>query len=184
MLQSVPNSCGNHFLSILRHAATNCYRLSARAAVIFCFFCFLGEGEKIPKNKKAPQLSFDWSYHRAVISGCSGPSLSPIRVQGSFAVKCMKRLWELSGERWRREFKIGLDRSSVKQLSEKRIYVWRSEATSSGRCDYDGSKGGGRVCRWRSSGRMDESNMPRLSLRRPSVVILTYVTYLKGEFLG
>lgn len=92
MLQSVPNSCGNHFLSILRHAATNCYRLSAQAAVIFCFFCFLGEGEKIPKNKKAPQLSFDWSYHRAVISGCSGPSLSPIRVQGSFAVKCMKRL--------------------------------------------------------------------------------------------
>lgn len=82
------------------------------------------------------------------------------------------------------EFKIGLDRSSVKQLSEKRIYVWRSEATSSGRCDYDGSKGGGRVCRWRSSGRMDESNTPRLSLRRPSVVILTYVTYLEGEFLG
>lgn len=29
-LQSVPNSCGNHFLSILQHAATNCYRLSAR----------------------------------------------------------------------------------------------------------------------------------------------------------
>ena len=134
---------------------------------LLSFFFFLKEkGKKIPKNKTAPQLSFDWSYHRAVISDCSGPSLSRIRVQGSLQLSVWKRLWELSGEQWPHEFKIGLDRSSVTQLSEKRICVKRSEATSSGRSGYDGSKGGGQVHRWRSLGWMDESNKPRLSLRR------------------
>ena len=51
-----------------------------RSGCCHFFFFFKEKGKKIPKNKTAPQLSFDWSYHRAVISDCSGPSLSRIRV--------------------------------------------------------------------------------------------------------
>lgn len=78
-IRNPTNSCGKHSLSILQHAASNCYRLSARHTVFFLCYLFLGRKKGIdpPKNKR-PQFSFDWSYHRTQISECSWPSLSPI----------------------------------------------------------------------------------------------------------
>lgn len=74
-LQSEPNSCGKHFLiDSPTFSGPNCYRLSARASVMF----FIRKQDRIAQKKRNKRLQFscDWSYHRTEISGCSGPACS------------------------------------------------------------------------------------------------------------